>query len=82
MHQPVPITANGPRNILMLQNHADPSTAYSGALRMRAALGHRAELTTIDDVGHGVDLTNACTAGRLTEFLLEDHLPGHDTTCP
>ncbi|WP_432848781.1 alpha/beta fold hydrolase [Amycolatopsis sp. CA-161197] len=82
VHQPQPITANGPRNVLMLQNHADPSTASSGALEMRQALGRRAELTTIDDAGHGVDLTNVCTAGRLTDFLLEDHLPGRDTTCP
>ncbi|MEU4669339.1 alpha/beta hydrolase [Amycolatopsis sp. NPDC023774] len=67
---------------LVLQNHAGPSTAYSGALPVRAALGRRAELTTIDGARHGVDLTHACTAGRLTDFLCEDHLPGRDTACP
>jgi pimeloyl-ACP methyl ester carboxylesterase len=81
VHSPVPITADGPRDVLMLQNRRDPSTAYSGALRMRAALGSRAELTTVDDVGHGVDLTNPCTATRLTDFLLRDRLPASDAAC-
>lgn len=81
VHTPVPITADGPRDVLMFQNRRDPSAAYSGALRMRAALGGRAELTTVDDVGHGVDLTNPCTATRLTDFLLRDQLPVRDTAC-
>ncbi|HEY2061208.1 MAG TPA: hypothetical protein VGH57_22765 [Amycolatopsis sp.] len=32
-------------------------------------------------VGHGVDLTNPCTAAGLTDFLLHDRLPASDAAC-
>ncbi|MFB7911078.1 alpha/beta hydrolase [Kitasatospora sp. NPDC056076] len=68
--------ADGPRDILMLQNRYDPSTPYSGARRTHAAFGHRAAMVTVDATGHGVDFTDPLVRDPLTTFLLHDRLPG------
>ncbi|AEW97356.1 MULTISPECIES: alpha/beta hydrolase [Streptomycetaceae] len=82
--EPVRITSHGPSDILMLQNLRDPATPYFGALRMRAALGDRARLVTVDRGGHGSYLANgnACGDRAVTEFLLTGHRPAADTRCP
>ncbi|MFF5802113.1 alpha/beta hydrolase [Streptomyces sp. NPDC012746] len=82
--QPVRITAEGPSNVLVIQNLRDPSTPYFGALKMREALGARARLVTVDHGGHGVYLGNgnACGDRTVTAFLTTGHRPAGDTRCP
>ncbi|WP_344417941.1 alpha/beta hydrolase [Amycolatopsis minnesotensis] len=68
----VRITGAGPRNVLLAQNLRDPATPLDGARRMSAALGHRAQLTLVDQGGHGVfrkanECANAAIAGYLAE---------------
>ncbi|WP_405778595.1 alpha/beta hydrolase [Streptomyces sp. NBC_00859] len=80
---PVRITDRGPSDILMIQNRRDPYTPYSGALKMRAALGGRARLVTVDGGGHGSYLGtgNACGDSTVTRFLTTGQRPEHDTYC-
>jgi pimeloyl-ACP methyl ester carboxylesterase len=81
--QPVRVTSNGPSNVLMVQNLRDPATPYSGALRMRTALGNRARLVTVDSGGHEAYLAhgNACGDAAVTAFLANGTFPTHDITC-
>ncbi|MGW2628806.1 alpha/beta hydrolase [Streptomyces chattanoogensis] len=81
--KPTRITAEGPSNILMIQNLRDPSTPYFGALKMRKALGDRARLITVDRGGHGVYLGNgnACGDRTVTAFLLAGKRPERDAYC-
>ncbi|MFG2140798.1 alpha/beta hydrolase [Streptomyces sp. NPDC048650] len=80
---PTRITADGPANILMVQGLRDPSTPYSGALKMRAAFGDRARLVTVEHGGHGVYLANgnACGDRAVTGFLTTGRRPNRDTYC-
>lgn len=82
--KPTRITDEGPSNILMIQNRRDPATPYFGALRMRAALGDRARLVTVERGGHGVYLAtgNACGDRAVTTFLLTGQRPERDVSCP
>lgn len=83
-HQPLEpltaITADGPSNVLLLQNRFDPSTPMTGAQQTLAALGTRAKMVTINTTGHGVDLTNGCIGAALTTFLDNATVPVSD--CP
>ncbi|MFZ3471768.1 alpha/beta hydrolase [Streptomyces sp. 4.24] len=81
--RPTRITGRGPSNILMVQNLRDPATPYSGALEMRAALGPRARLLTVDHGGHGVYLGNgnACADRTVTAYLTTGRRPARDTAC-
>ena len=81
--KPTRITAEGPSNILMVQNLRDPNTPYAGALKMRAALAGRARLVTVDHGGHGVYLANGnpCADRTVTTFLTEGRRPEADLTC-
>ncbi|MER5310341.1 alpha/beta hydrolase [Streptomyces sp. NPDC002773] len=83
VEKPVRITDRGPSNILMIQNLRDPATPYAKGLRMRAALGDRARLVTVDHGGHGVYLGsgNACGDGAVTRFLTEGMRPAEDVLC-
>jgi pimeloyl-ACP methyl ester carboxylesterase len=81
IEKPFVVNDHGARDILMLQNRADPSTAYAGALESRLALGHRAQLVTVQAIGHGVPLTNPCVGADVDNFLLHDRLATHDVTC-
>src|SRR6185436_7661858 len=80
----VPITSNGPRNILILQNLRDPATPYTGALGMRHDLGRRARFVSVDQGGHTVYLLtpNICGNDIATAFLADGILPGSDVSCP
>lgn len=82
--EPVRVNAHGPSNILMIQNLRDPATPYAGALRMRAALGARARLVSVDSGGHGAYLNNgnACGDRTVTEFLTTGRRPSGDVRCP
>ncbi|WP_367433129.1 alpha/beta hydrolase [Streptomyces celluloflavus] len=84
--QPTRITAEGPSDILMIQNRRDPATPYSGALKMRSALGDRARLVTVDhggQGGHGAYLANgnACGDRAVTTFLTTGRRPAGDMLC-
>ncbi|MBF6050672.1 alpha/beta fold hydrolase [Streptomyces eurocidicus] len=81
--KPTRITADGPSNILMIQNQRDPATPYRGALKMREALGDRARLVTVDAGGHGVylDTGNNCADRAATDFLTKGTRPNQDKTC-
>ncbi|WP_132112691.1 alpha/beta hydrolase [Actinocrispum wychmicini] len=79
--QPVRITPYGPDNVLLVQNLRDPATPYSGALKMRAAFGHRARMVTVNSGGHGAYLVNGnpCGDNAVTAFLVNGTY--QDTTC-
>ncbi|MGV9600333.1 alpha/beta hydrolase [Streptosporangium sandarakinum] len=77
------ITSRGPANVLLIQNLRDPSTPYSGALKMRRAFGQRARMVAVDSGGHGVYLANgnACGDRTVTSFLTTGNLPTRDKSC-
>ncbi|MER5727553.1 alpha/beta hydrolase [Streptomyces sp. NPDC002138] len=81
--KPTRITADGPSNVLMIQNLRDPATPVFGARKMREAFGDRARMVTVDHGGHGVYLNNgnACGDRAVTEFLTTGHRPARDTGC-
>ncbi|MEV4443148.1 alpha/beta hydrolase [Streptomyces sp. NPDC049577] len=81
--KPTRITADGPSNVLMVQNLRDPSTPYAGALKMREALGERARLVSVNSGGHGAYLANgnACGDRAVTDFLTTGRRPERDVTC-
>ncbi|WP_329034465.1 alpha/beta hydrolase [Streptomyces sp. NBC_00178] len=81
--RPVRITADGPSDILMVQSLRDPATPYSGALRMRSALGDRARMVTLGRGGHGMYLGNGndCGDRAVTRFLVTGHRPARDIHC-
>ena len=80
---PIQITANGPRNILMLQNLRDPNTPYVGAREMRSALGQRAVMVSVDEGGHAIFgfETNSCANNAAIAYLGNGVLPAQDTLC-
>ncbi|MFC4117196.1 alpha/beta hydrolase [Nonomuraea zeae] len=79
----VRVTSRGPANVLLIQNLRDPSTPYSGALKMRQAFGQRARMVSVDSGGHGVYLANgnACGDQTVTSFLTTGNLPARDKSC-
>ncbi|MFI6722841.1 alpha/beta hydrolase [Streptomyces atratus] len=83
VERPTRITDEGPSNILMIQGLRDPATPYSGALKMREALGDRARLVAVDHGGHGLYLGNgnACGDRAVTTFLTTGTRPEQDTYC-
>jgi pimeloyl-ACP methyl ester carboxylesterase len=80
---PVRVTSYGPANVLLVQNLRDPATPYSKALKMRAALGDRARMVSVDAGGHGSYLENgnACGDARVTAFLADGVFPARDVIC-
>ncbi|MFI8522669.1 alpha/beta hydrolase [Streptomyces sp. NPDC085481] len=83
VEKPTRITDDGPSNILMIQSLRDPATPHSNGLKMRAALGSKARLVSVDQGGHGMYLTNgnACGDRTVTGFLLTGERPATDVTC-
>jgi pimeloyl-ACP methyl ester carboxylesterase len=81
---PVHVTDRGPSNILLVQNERDVATPVSGALKLRAALGRRAVMVTVDATGHDayLDNGNACGDGLVSRFLATGERPTADTYCP
>jgi pimeloyl-ACP methyl ester carboxylesterase len=85
VESPVQITANGPANILMVQNLRDPNTPYPGALEMHTALGQRSRLVTVDHGGHaifGLEADSVCAASFITAYLADGVFPDQDEFCP
>ncbi|MER5964536.1 alpha/beta hydrolase [Streptomyces sp. NPDC002057] len=83
VEKPVRVTDRGPSGILMIQNLRDPATPYAMGLRMRAALGQRARLVSVDSGGHGAYLGNgnACGDRAVTRYLTEGVRPARDVLC-
>ncbi|MDY7091298.1 MAG: alpha/beta hydrolase, partial [Actinomycetota bacterium] len=65
---PVEVDAEGPANVLMLQNRHDPVTPALNAELLRRKFGQRARLVTADGSGHGVYVVggNACALNLTT----------------
>ncbi|MFD6423219.1 alpha/beta hydrolase [Streptomyces sp. NPDC060198] len=82
--KPVTLTDDGPSDILMIQSLRDPATPYSGALKMREALGAKARMVTVEQGGHGMYLGNgnACGDRTVSTFLTTGRRPARDTYCP
>jgi pimeloyl-ACP methyl ester carboxylesterase len=80
---PVKIDAEGPRNVLLLQNRRDASTPHRGGKTLREKFGDRARLVTVDDSGHGVYVLgkNSCALNAATRYLVEGEMPARDTSC-
>ncbi|MFJ5259638.1 alpha/beta hydrolase [Streptomyces sp. NPDC088387] len=80
---PVRITDRGPSNVLMVQNARDIATPLAGARKLRAALGDRAVMVTVDSTGHDAYLENgnACGDATVSHFLATGQRPGADKYC-
>ncbi|MGP2437054.1 alpha/beta hydrolase [Streptomyces sp. JW3] len=81
---PVRITDRGPSNVLLIQNERDVATPLAGAHRLRAALGRRAVMVTVNSTGHDAYLANgnACGDAAVSRFLATGERPAGDTYCP
>jgi len=81
---PVKVTANGPRNVLILQNLRDPATSLRSGTGLRTALGRRAAFVTQDAGDHGVFgvRSGPCVDAIAIAFLTTGALPGRDRRCP
>jgi pimeloyl-ACP methyl ester carboxylesterase len=79
----VRVTARQTDGVLMVQNLRDPATPYSGALKMREALGDRARMVTVNSGGHGsyLDNGNACGDAAVTAYLAYGTRPARDVYC-
>jgi len=79
----VKIGAEGPRNVLLLQNRRDASTPHRGGKMLRKEFGDRARLVSVDDSGHGVYIlgNNSCALNTTTRYLVEGEMPTKDTVC-
>lgn len=80
----VPISDDGPSNILLVQNLRDPATPHLGGVLLRLKFGDRARLVSIDQGGHGAYLfdDNPCGLNTTTRFLAEGKRPANDRFCP
>ncbi|MEU9186528.1 alpha/beta hydrolase [Streptomyces sp. NPDC048484] len=81
---PVRITDGGPSaTVLLVQNERDPATPLAGARAVRAALGHRAVMVTVNSTGHDAYLGNgnACGDRVVSRYLATGERPVRDTYC-
>ncbi|MGW8062989.1 alpha/beta hydrolase [Streptomyces ziwulingensis] len=80
---PVEVDAEGPRNVLLLQNRRDASTPHRGGKMLREKFGDRARLVSVDDSGHGVYVLgdNSCALNTATRYLVEGEMPAEDVFC-
>ncbi|MFJ5773269.1 alpha/beta hydrolase [Streptomyces sp. NPDC093094] len=80
---PVRITDEGRSSFLLVQNERDVATPLSGARAMRAALGRRAVMVTVNSTGHDAYLGNgnACGDAAVSRFLATGRRPAADLYC-
>ncbi|MEU6128748.1 alpha/beta hydrolase [Saccharopolyspora sp. NPDC047091] len=87
-HEPaeprVPVRADGPENVLIVQNRRDPVTPHRGGELLREKFGDRARLVSADEAGHGAYVLggNACVLDVATTFLVAGERPAQDLSCP
>jgi pimeloyl-ACP methyl ester carboxylesterase len=82
--RPVEIdTLKGEGKVLLVQSLRDPATPVDGGFAMRAALGARSRIVTVEDGAHVVafNAINGCADAHAAVFLAEGTLP-RDTYCP
>ncbi|GAB3466717.1 alpha/beta hydrolase [Actinophytocola sediminis] len=80
--QPITVTDDGPRNILILQNRRDHATTWDSAVGLRDAVGDRAALVGVDNGGHYVYRKGSACADTVTiDFLVTGDLPEQDIDC-
>jgi pimeloyl-ACP methyl ester carboxylesterase len=72
----------GASKALLVQSVRDPATPYDGGVAMRAALGSRSRLVSVEDGAHVVSFNaiNGCADEHATAFLVTGELP-RDTYC-
>ncbi|MFD5829235.1 alpha/beta hydrolase [Lentzea sp. NPDC060358] len=77
------ITDQGPSNVLIVQNLRDPITPLVVAKKMRAALGDRARIVTVDQGGHLAYpfKKNKCANDEATRFLVTGERVSEDKAC-
>ncbi|MFC8712992.1 alpha/beta hydrolase [Streptomyces sp. NPDC057197] len=80
---PVRVTDRGPSRVLLVQNRRDVATPLGGALKLRAALGRRAVMVTVDSIGHDAYLANGnpCGDRTVSRFLATGQRPAGDVYC-
>ncbi|WP_433696917.1 alpha/beta hydrolase [Nocardiopsis sp. CA-288880] len=80
---PVEITAEGPDNVLIVQNLRDAATPYAGGVMLDEKFGQRSRLVSVDGNGHGAYLygDNACAWNVTTGFLVDGEFPERDVSC-
>ncbi|MET0234028.1 MAG: alpha/beta hydrolase, partial [Kibdelosporangium sp.] len=82
VENPVTVTDQGPRNILVLQNRRDNATPWDSGLGLRRILGKRAAFVGVDNGGHYVyNAGSACADQATADFLATGHLPDTDPYC-
>lgn len=69
---------------LVVQSVRDPATPLDGGIAMRAELGSRARLVTVEDGAHVVafNAINGCADAHAATFLTTGALPRKDAHCP
>jgi pimeloyl-ACP methyl ester carboxylesterase len=82
LENPVTVTDQGPRNILILQNRRDNATPWDSGLGLRRVLGNRAAFVGVDNGGHYVyNEGSACADQATVDFLNTGRLPDKDPYC-
>ncbi|RKH78225.1 hypothetical protein D7Y21_36085 [Corallococcus sp. AB045] len=82
MEPPVPVSDQGPRNILLLQNRRDNATPWESGLGMRKALGSRAAWVGVEAGGHyAYGQGTSCVDDVFNAFLENGTLPQEDVHC-
>jgi hypothetical protein len=69
--------------VLVVQSLRDPATPYDGGVAMRATLGDRSHLVTVESGGHVIAYTgkNACADAHATAFLVDGTKPPRGAFC-
>lgn len=82
IEEPVRVTGEGPRNVLILQNRRDNATPWQDGLGLHEALGGRAAFVGADNGGHYVyDQGSACVDEATVTFLTAGRLPDEKVYC-
>ena len=80
---PVAVNADGPTNVLVVQNQRDPVTPLRGGELINEKFGARSRLLSVDGSGHGAYVlgANPCALDVTTSYLVDGTMPERNTTC-
>lgn len=82
IEEPVRVTDEGPRNVLILQNRRDNATPWEDGLGLHEVLGERAAFVGVDNGGHSVyDQGSTCVDEATVTFLTTGRLPDETVYC-
>ena len=76
-----PLDASASPPMLILQGENDPQTPIAGLPAFLDELGNDSYVVTWRGNGHMVAFRNACTAGAMSDFLLDPTRPPRNDTC-